>query len=69
MIAVKARFDGKRVLLPEGVTLPPVGDVFVVFDLDDWRTEDPGHLVAVDEALAKAWDNPHDDIFNDMGRG
>ncbi len=66
MIAVKAKFDGKHVVLPEGMEPLPAGEVFVLFELDDWQSEDPGYLASLEQTLAKAWDNPDDDVFNDM---
>jgi len=63
---VKAKFDGKQVVFPEDFEAPPAGDVVVVFEVDDWDTQDPAYLAMLDEALAKAWDNPDDEVFNDM---
>jgi len=40
--------------------------VFVMFELDDWRTDDPQYLAVIEQALAAAWDNSDDDVFNDM---
>lgn len=66
MIAVKAKFDGKHVILPEGFDAPDVGDVIVLFDADDWRADDPAYLKLAEETLAKVWNNPDDEIFNSM---
>jgi len=66
VIAVKAKFDGKQIILPEDFERPEAGDVVVLFDADDWRTDDPAYLKAAEEALAKVWDNSDDDIFNTM---
>lgn len=46
MIAVKAKFDGKQVIFPEGFDPPQVGVVIVLFDADEWRTDDPAYLKA-----------------------
>lgn len=66
MIVVKAKFDGQQVVFPKGFEAPPAGDVVVVFDAGDWDTRDPAYLAMLDETLAKAWDNPDDEVFNDM---
>lgn len=66
MIVVKAKFDGRQVVFPDGFDAPPAGDVVVVFGADDWDTKDPAYLAMLDQTLAKAWDNPDDEVFNDM---
>jgi hypothetical protein len=67
MIAVKAKFDGKQVILPQDFTPPTqVGDVIVLFEADDWNAEDSDYLRAAQDVLQKVWDNPDDEIFNSM---
>lgn len=68
MIAVRATFDGKQIVLPEGVDPPPVGEVFVMFEEPE-SSDDQERAVwrqASWESLRKVWDNPHDAIYDDL---
>ncbi|HEV2293822.1 MAG TPA: hypothetical protein VGR35_08190 [Tepidisphaeraceae bacterium] len=68
MIAVKARFNGKQVVLPDGFQPPPQQEVIVIFeegksmtlpDTDFWAR-------ASEDALRKIWDNADDEIYNKL---
>jgi hypothetical protein len=65
MLAVKARYDGRRVILPTEARRAPRGEVIVVFT--DWRTRearDKAWLKAQEAAFAKVWDNGEDAIYD-----
>lgn len=65
ILAVKATFDGERVVLPESVRGVPPGKVIVIFEEAD--SEDRSlWLKAQEDAFAKAWDNPEDEIYDRM---
>ncbi len=68
VIAVKAKFDGKNVILPEGFDPPSARQVLVVFDdeADEWDTTDREYLEAAEQALRKVWENPDDEVFNTL---
>jgi len=68
MLAVKAIYDGKRVVLPEDVAAQlPVGEVIVVFgtphvasdEVADWRR-------AQESSFAGAWDNDADAVYDTL---
>ncbi|MBI4702281.1 MAG: toxin-antitoxin system, antitoxin component, Xre family protein [Deltaproteobacteria bacterium] len=65
MRAVKARFDGKRILLPEDLRNLPPGEVIVVFTslvpADDDRRE---WSAAQEAAFTRVWDNPEDAVYD-----
>jgi hypothetical protein len=66
MFAVKATFDGQRVVLPDGVRGVPAGRVIVIFE-DAADAEDRTlWLRAQESAFAKAWDNPEDEIYDHL---
>ena len=68
MIAVRATFDGKQIVLPEGIDPPPIGEVFVMFEDAELSDEQERAMwrEASKEPLRKVWDNPHDAIYDDL---
>ena len=69
MIAVKAKFDGKQVILPPGFEPPAEQqDVFVLFE-DPELAEDQERAMwrqASNASLRKVWDNPDDAIYDNL---
>lgn len=67
MIAVKARFDGKKIVLPQEVHDAPPGEVIVIFaDSPDDRAEKKAWMKAQESAFAKAWDNDEDAVYDSL---
>jgi hypothetical protein len=69
MIAVKAKFDGKRVIFPKDFKPPARREVIVVFEDESSSSDEQERemwLKASEEALKKAWDNEEDDVYNDL---
>ena len=68
MIAVKAKFDGKQVILPADFKPPAGQDVIVVFEEGGLTDEQEGALWmrASEESLRKVWDNPDDAIYDTL---
>jgi hypothetical protein len=66
MIAVKARFDGQRIVLPNDLAGVPPGNVIVIFEDADDAQDRALWLKAQEEAFAKAWDNPEDAVYDQM---
>ena len=71
MRAVKARFDGERIALPEEAKGQPPGEVIIVFgeadDADDADDADKAlWLAAAEVSLAKVWDNEDDAIYDKL---
>lgn len=67
ILAVKATFDGKRIVLPEGFHGAAPGEVIVLFeDAGRESAERASWTRAQEAAFAKAWDNPEDEIYDRM---
>ena len=68
MLAVKATFDGQRVLLPEDLQGVPPGKVIVIFEDSGAGGDEERSLwvKAQEAAFAKVWDNPEDEIYDRM---
>jgi hypothetical protein len=65
MNAVKARFDGKKVVLPTDFKPPAPGDVIVVFESNDMAdVSSDVFLKAQEESFAKVWDNTEDEVYD-----
>lgn len=66
MRAVKATFDGERIVLPDEVRGVRPGNVIVIFE-DVADEEDRGlWLKAQEAAFAKAWDNREDEVYDQL---
>jgi hypothetical protein len=58
MEVVKAKYDGQRIILPEGLKNEP-GEVLVIFS-DPEPSDRDAWLAAQEQVLSKVWDNPED---------
>jgi hypothetical protein len=63
MLAVKARYDGKQIILPAEFHARSPSDVIVVFENGQEGADDL-MLRAQEQAFAKAWDNDEDEIYD-----
>lgn len=68
MIAVKAKFDGKQVVLPADFTPPAEQDVIVLFEDEELTDEEEraGWMRLSEGSLQKVWDNPDDAIYDEL---
>lgn len=66
ILAVKATYDGERIVLPEEVRGVPPGRVIVIFEEAADAQERALWLKAQEAAFAKAWDNPEDEVYDRM---
>ena len=67
MRAVKARFDGKRIILPSDISGVPPGDVIVVFhDAESADRETHAWMKAQEASFAKVWDNDEDAVYDSL---
>ena len=64
MKAVKAKFDGKHIILSEDVAGERPGDVIVIFATSPQQV--PDWLKAQEEALGRVWDNEEDAVYDDQ---
>jgi hypothetical protein len=64
MLAMKGKFDGKQVILPETPALPECR-VIVVFESDgDFAPDRSAWMRAQQETLASIWENEEDAIYD-----
>ena len=67
MLAVKARYDGKKVILPKGVRKAPPGKVIIIFeDAPEPPAEIKAWEKAQETAFTKVWDNAEDAIYDSL---
>jgi len=66
MLAIKARYDGRKIILPKRTRRPPPGEVIVVFTKTEEKAEGSAWLKAQEAAFAQAWDNDEDAIYDDL---
>jgi hypothetical protein len=64
ILAVKATFDGERIVLPDDVRGVPPGNVIVIFEDTADVNERALWLKAQEAAFAKAWDNLEDEVYD-----
>ena len=66
MLAIKAKCDGRKIILPKSRRHPPPGEVIVVFTKTEENAEQNAWLKAQEAAFAQAWDNDGDAIYDDL---
>jgi hypothetical protein len=66
MVAIKAHFDGKNVILPKEYRKGLPREVLVVFESPPQAAENHLWLKAQEEAFAKVWDNDEDAIYDSL---
>lgn len=65
MIAIKGRYDGEKVILPEGMRGLPPGEVILIFEPGQEQSADAVAWVKASEAaFASAWDNDEDAVYD-----
>ena len=60
---VEAIYENGKLVLPHPLSLPEKSHVRVTIE-SDWEREE--WLKLSEEALAKAWENDADDVFNEL---
>ncbi len=67
MLAIKARFDGKEIILPPSIPDVSPGEVVVVFEAAEAGPEDIRDWMKVQEsAFAKVWENDEDSVYDSL---
>jgi hypothetical protein len=67
MVAIKAHFDGKKIVIPAQIRGGPPREVLLVFeDLPASKAETQLWLKAQEDAFAKVWDNPEDAVYDSL---
>ena len=63
MLAVRTRYDGKDVRIPQAARPPGPCNVIVLFEEDE-SFRDAEWLKLQEKNLAKAWDNEEDAVYD-----
>jgi len=67
MLALKARFDGRKVVLPRGRVKARPGMVIVIFEeAGDAAREKQFWTKAQERAFAKVWNNSEDAVYDSL---
>jgi hypothetical protein len=64
MIAVKAKYDGKQVIIPENAEHFHPGPVLVIFGEEEKEAD--GWLKAQEAKFSEAWDNEADAAYDNV---
>jgi hypothetical protein len=65
MLAIKAVFDGSKIVLPEKMGDVTPGEVIVVFEAPSSIDHEKAEWMKIQElSLAKAWDNDEDSVYD-----
>jgi predicted DNA-binding antitoxin AbrB/MazE fold protein len=65
---VEAIYEGGKLVLPQALPLPEKTHVIVTIETQGQESdsERAAWLKVSEQSLMKAWDNPDDDIFNEL---
>jgi hypothetical protein len=66
MVAIKAQFDGEKIVLPDALRGLPPQDVIVIYEADEGTLESQAWLKAQEASFAKAWDNDEDAVYDQL---
>ncbi len=67
MVAIKAHFDGKKIVIPAQIQGGPPREVLLVFeDLPSSKADAQLWLKAQEDAFTKVWDNPEDAVYDSL---
>ena len=66
MVAIKAQFDGEKIVLPDDLRGRPPQQVIIVYEADESDLESQAWLKAQEASFAKAWDNDEDAVYDQL---
>lgn len=67
MLAVKAVFDGSKIVLPERLANVAPGEVIVIFEASSNVDQETAEWIKLqEESFAKAWDNDEDNAYDSL---
>jgi len=66
MVAIKAKFDGEKIVLPDALRGCPPQEVILIYEADENSFESQAWLKAQEESFARAWDNDEDAVYDQM---
>lgn len=66
MVAIKAHFDGEKIVLPEDLRGLPPQEVILIYAADDSAAESLAWLKAQEASFAKVWENEEDAVYDQL---
>lgn len=66
MVAVRTKFDGEKILLPEDLRGLPPQEVIVIYESQDNALEAEAWHKAQEASFGKAWDNVEDAVYDEL---
>ncbi len=63
---VEAIYEEGKLVLPHPLPIPEKTQVRVIIQTDEGDTERAAWLRVSEENLTRTWDNPDDDVFNEL---
>lgn len=66
MVAIKTKFDGEKIVLPEELRGSPPQEVILICGADEQSLENAAWLKAQESSFAKVWDNDEDAVYDRM---
>jgi hypothetical protein len=66
MVAIKAQFDGEKIVLPDDLRGLPPQEVIVIYESEENSLEAQAWLKAQEATFAKAWDNDEDAVYDQL---
>jgi hypothetical protein len=64
MVAIKAQFDGEKIVLPDELRGCPPQEVIVVYEASEAELENDPWLKAQEASFARVWDNDEDAVYD-----
>lgn len=66
MVAIKAQFDGEKILLPDDLRGLPPQEVILVYEAEEGDVANAVWIKAQEASFAKAWDNDEDAVYDEL---
>ena len=66
MVAIKAKFDGEKIVIPDALRGLAPQEVILIYGADENALEGQAWLKAQEESFAKAWDNDEDAVYDQI---
>jgi hypothetical protein len=66
MVAVRAKFDGEKILLPESLQGCPPQEIIVIYAGDPQPAESLAWGKAQEQSFARVWENDEDSVHDGL---
>jgi hypothetical protein len=66
VVAIKTKFDGEKIVLPEQLQGCRPQEVILIYEADDAALENQAWLKAQEASFAKAWNSDEDAVYDEL---